>query len=245
MREDSDGRECARGRHCLRYWYDAAGEARGAWGPRTLCDPCRGRLADAIAELPELYAWLWLQLPSSSLPPDARATAVRGRTAPIPLRGDVDALMRDLYDVAASWEERVRDVAHLPDRHRGIHPHGPALTEITRTLQTHVDALLALQPQPMIRRGDDGTIIEWLDGATAAEEILRLHAQARRMAGHTRQVTTLPGVPCPQCDLCALVTVSGEANPHCRGCGANLPEEDYRRWTRHLAHEAQYLHHGS
>lgn len=238
-----DGRECVRGPHCANAWTGPDGTRHGAWGPRPLCETDRAVLVDAIAEMPELYAWLWMQLP----PGATGGEHVTGGHAhpPLPLRSDVDELMREIYAVLASWEERVRLVARLTDRPTlGPQPDGRALTRITRTLATHVDVLLSLLPDPMARVmrpneaadlpegtpgriGNDGQahVLVDLDGPAAGVEILRLHRRARARAGHTRRTTALPGVTCPECGLLAIVRLSG-SNPHCSSCRTELADTD-------------------
>lgn len=256
MTHTSDGRECARAERCATSWTDDTGTRRGAWGPRPLCEPDRGHLIDTLTELPELYAWLWMQLPVSQTSAiEPVTTSGTGRTAPIPLRADIDALMREIIHTTAAWEERVRLIARLSDHPVGPHAGGPALTTITRTLTEHVDVLLALPAEPMLRTmtiqaaadlppdtpgsidPDAGTATAVLDqdGADAALELWDLVARARARAGMTRRVTPLQGVPCPRCDMVALVRTTGADHVHCEGCAGQMTDDDYDRWVALLA----------
>ncbi|QBI53456.1 hypothetical protein [Streptomonospora litoralis] len=245
MHEDSDGRECARGERCATYWIDDQREYRGAWGPRLLCEADRRILADAIAEFPELYAWLWLHLRPTSRPLGERSGGTGRAEAPLPIRGDVDALMRELYEVLASWEERVRVVARLTDRTTlGPQPAGRPLTRITTTLGRHLEVLLNLPPEPMMRqfkledigdlhllsdvgriRDDDAHVPVDLGAADAVEEILTLHRRARARAGQTRRLETVPGVICPACELLAVVRESG-STAYCSSCRTPVTDAD-------------------
>lgn len=237
---ETDVRECARADRCAHAWTDETGARRGAWGPRALCDTDRRILADTIRDLPRLYAHLWLMLGDHPTGPRPYTTA-HPTTAPLPLNLGVDALMRGVYDMVASWEERVRDVARLPARDTaGPHPRPRLLADAARTLAAHVDVLLALQPAPMVRRYDradqvpDGAVIiqtgdghtvavQDLDGAAAARELFAAAARCRSRIGLTVRTEMLPGVACPTCGMVAVVRRSGE-DPHCAACHTVLTD---------------------
>ncbi|MFC9085326.1 hypothetical protein [Nocardiopsis dassonvillei] len=242
------GYECARAERCANSWtHDDT--LHGAWGPSPLCDADRAHLLRALGDLPELYAWLWMQLPATQTSAAAAAIGAHPAHAPLPLRGDVDALMRELLDVLASWEERVRDAARLPDHTVGPHAGGRALTTMVRTLTAHLDTLLFLDAEPMTRtvpldqaatlppdtlgtvRAGGVQVLRDLGGGDAATELFALHARCRSRAGVTRRTTPVRGVPCPHCDLVALARTAGSDHVWCQGCGAQLTEEDYTRWV--------------
>jgi hypothetical protein len=71
-----------------------------------------------------------------------------------------------------------------------------------------------------------------MDGAAAVEELHTLHRRCRSRAGMTRRTTPLRGVPCPHCDLVALVRTTGDDNPWCQGCGQPITEDEYTRWVK-------------
>jgi len=239
---DDAQRPCARGRHCASR--NANGEP--AEGPRALCSADRDFLVTAIERLPEMYTELYLRLGEKGAGDDSLRVSGGGRTPPVPINLGTDALMRRIVDVLSSWDERVRYVARLsgPDTDEARRRRaGVAMTTMCRTLAAHVDALLALEAEPMMRAMDISghpklpedavgvvhTSAGWisyqteLDGGDAAEEIFGLHALCRSRLGLTRKSVLLRS-RCWDCDASGkLVREDGAAglDDHitCRACG--------------------------
>lgn len=266
---DDDGqRACAQGEHC-----SAATRVPGpdgdtwvpARGPRAFCAADRGKVAAALAELPRLYVSLSAEIGR----PSQLATATRSPFGPrLPLRADVEAIMALYAEVLVSWHVRVADVARLsspPERdeeHRSTARGGWYVGRAVAVLAPRLDAVLALEPEPMRRAvshavladlGDvDGivrsayaAITPDLSGADAGLEILRLHRVARAVLGETRErPVELLGVPCrdPDCDMRALRRAELPSDPEadapwseCAACGDVMSEEEYRLWVKRYA----------
>jgi hypothetical protein len=241
-----------------------------ARGPRAFCAPDKGKIANALAELPRLYVSLSAELGS----PSQASTATRSPFGPrLPLRGDIEAIMRAYAEVLTSWHERVAAVASLaspPEPHRDGSPSARPSWYVDRAvkvLKPRLDALLALQPEPMRRaislrdlalmpEGTDGVVRSVyaavmidLSGADAGLEVLALQRLAGRALGETRQrPVELLGVPCrdPECDMLALRRAELPSDPaedpdwsECTVCGDRMTETEYRDWTRRYARWAQ------
>lgn len=150
---DEAQRPCARGKWCASK--DFNGEP--ALGPRALCSADRDHLVTAIEALPGLHMKLYMILGVKGSGSDGPRVSGGLKTPPIPIRPDVDALMRRILDVLSSWEERVRLVARLsgPDTALSRRRRDEvAMTTMCRTLAAHVDVLLALEPESMMRDVD-------------------------------------------------------------------------------------------
>jgi hypothetical protein len=209
----------------------------------------------SLAGIPELWVRLHGELGSKG---QAGERIKMSRGAPLPLRADVDALLREHLFILASWDERVRTVKQLvePDTQaqRQRTDHGRQVATIARTLAVHLDTLLQLPPGPMSRTfslHDLAKIPEGIHGRThhlagyaelvvdlagtdAGEEILTLHHRTRSVLGETRMRERLD-VPCPDpaCDLLMLERVQGsDYEAECRACGRLLTTLEYHAWTR-------------
>lgn len=121
----SPARLCAAGRAC-RGWdptagpLDHQGRPQGAPAPdphHTLCDPCLQAAAHAIRLLP--YDWRDLE---QALPPALGVWGDGPRGAskdpPAPLSTAVEALQAAIHRAATTWEEVIRDLAHLSEIRR-------------------------------------------------------------------------------------------------------------------------------
>lgn len=158
--DEDTGDECARGEWCTSKVVtiiDGKRVTRPKRSPRPFCDGCCADLAAKVDELPGLYALLEREL-------RAPASVIRGRygklSAPaMPLRGDVDALMRQMTEDLTAWWNRVVEAARLtelaaldPERwHRD--GHGRVCYVADRLAEaTHLGALIARPAEWMIRR---------------------------------------------------------------------------------------------
>lgn len=222
------------------------------------CQKDRGKVYRALAgpgSLPELWVRLHQEL---GVKGQGGERVTMSRSAPIPLRADIDALLREIRDVLASWDERVRTDQHLSDPDtlaaQSRPDHGRQVAGYCRTLCLQLDNLLGLGADAMGRsfplhnlekipegaRGRTNLIggyaevtIE-LDGAAAGEEILRLKHRVRSVLGETRMVERLD-VPCPDpaCDLLMLERRQGSNyEAECGACGRLLTTADYHAWVR-------------
>ena len=181
------------------------------------------------------------------------------------IRVDIDGLMRHMVEVACSWHERLAAIAaaglSAPDtqatraRELGMRS-GMLLPDSCRRLAEHLDALIALEPEPMIRPRvswlssvvpDAAVLGSWRDcltvalgGAEAGNEILRLDYLGRAALLETEPAPVrLLGVPCRGCDRRTLRRAQPpqhDGDPEwyseCWMCRDLLSLEDYNQWVK-------------
>jgi hypothetical protein len=160
-------RECLRGEWCYGRTVatvDGRAVITGALAYRPLCDRCERYLRECVAAFPAAYLRLGHELGQ----PSRNGQNVRSPFGPrVPLREDVDALMRLLAAVSCSWEARIRAQARLSVRD----PAAPVATlesvrASARVIAGHSAVLLALPPKwmtctiplPPSRHGQDAAV---------------------------------------------------------------------------------------
>lgn len=228
---DDGMRECARGDHCAaRTTIVGPGNERvvvPAATYRTFCDTDRNKIRACLDELPAYYAELRARIGDrrrSDGPRVSRGT----RAASVPINLGYEALIRQIEEIILSWDERVRDLAHLgPLKAVGM---TDAVTTACGMLAAHVNALVTLEPQDMARSMDltraeylpsDATgwvypAGEWilynsaLSGADAGREVLNLHHRCLRLLGYSPQHHDLL-TACWECNERALRRHDGSA----------------------------------
>ncbi|GAA0853400.1 hypothetical protein ACFQVD_26600 [Streptosporangium amethystogenes subsp. fukuiense] len=250
-------RECARAERCS----DARLETvngktvrRGASTPRAYCDSCRSIIERAIRELPTYWGRVHATLGQRGQSAGPKVSI--SKSAPIPLSLAADELLRDMASVMVSWWERVAAVARLkaPDTEASQRLVSyDTVRAACSVLAAHVDALLALEPQPMMRSlslraaadlpaGTTGLVhrsAEYadvlfdLDGAGAGLEVLQLHYRCRRQVGETdvpaRHLPTPCQAPCGYKQLFEALNGDGEFDgARCRQCGTAYTAQEYR-----------------
>ena len=233
---------CARGAYCSGATVteqDGERVTTPALCHQTFCSKCHGLTYRALGEIPELWVRLWLELGNKG---QGGERVTMSRSAPLPLRADIDAQLREILAVRASWDERVATAERLAGRDteetRRRTDHGRLTAGFCKTLAVHLDTLLALPPDAMSRTyplhdlsripegahgrtnriGGYAEVTVDLSGADAGTEILGLHYRARSVLVETRMTERLD-VPCPDpaCDLLMLVRVQGsEYAAECR-----------------------------
>jgi hypothetical protein len=249
---------CARGAWCADLTVSIADDGSRVTSPKltrdVFCQRCRDSVWRALGDIPELWVRLHCELGSKGQHGERVSMS---RSAPIPLRGDIDALLREHLDILASWDERVRLAAGLtlPDtQEMRLRPdHGRIVAALTRTLAAHLDRLLLLPADAMSRSfglHDLGRIPEGaygrtnriggyaevtvdLSGADAGGEILGLRYRSRSRLGETRMTERLD-VPCPDpaCDMLMLERQQGSNYAaECRACGRLLTDQEYHQWV--------------
>ena len=251
-------RPCSRGQYCSAATVteqDGERVTTPALCYQAFCSKCQGLTFRALGDLPELWVRLHLELGSKG---QATERVSMSRSAPLPLRADIDAQLREILNVLASWDERLRLAARLtlPDTdetHRRT-DHGRLTAGFCKTLAVHLDTLLSLPPDAMSRSfslynldripegaygrtnriGGYAEVTVDLSGADAGTEILGLHYRARSVLGETRMTERLD-VPCPDpaCDMLMLVRVQGsDWAAECKACGRLLSTSEYHAWTK-------------
>ena len=248
---DGEQRLCAQGDWCRGYRIED-GKRLPALPPRPFCEPCARLIAKNLDDLPERFAQLYAELGNKR---KAGERISGTREAPVPVRLDIDALMREIIMVLASWDERIRHLAGMTfpgTTATRLRRDGPAITSYVETLALRLSALLTLQSEPMrrdilieeVRPGDTGVIhvsAEYasvnrdLSGIDAGLEILTLHRRCRAKLAETRRRDHLD-VPCPGCDALGLERDDGsDWAAECTQCGRQLNQDQYELWTGQMA----------
>lgn len=253
MEEETELRECARGAWCAaaRSLRTDEGWVRvPAVGPRPLCDADRERVRKVLRELPGRYVTLWTHLGKTGGTAGSDGKPPGKSGSKVPLNLGVDALMRELVEVATSWEDQVRAVARLSHREIPRSDHH-ALMRACDVLIAHTDALLALELSRIYRSRDladkrrlpenavivkYSTIAGWaiysvpLSGTDGAVEFLNLAHRVRSTLLETRAPQHLE-VRCSTCGRRTLERYDGyaglEDEATCTTCGDVYSNQRY------------------
>ncbi|MEV4180203.1 hypothetical protein AB0J28_01990 [Streptosporangium canum] len=228
-------RECARASRCSDPRIETANGKTTRWPaltPRAFCDSCRGVIARALDDLPMLFVRVHMELGGSQQASGGPVVSV-SKSAPVPLSLQADELIRLILATLVSWEERVRTVARLSELDTATSRRrrdGVILTQAWTILAAHLDALLALEPEPMVR---DGELVE-LGGADAGLDVLYLAWRCQALLTETTKAARhLEGIPC-SCGFCELyeILIDGQfAGANCRQCGADYTAQTYKDLT--------------
>jgi hypothetical protein len=166
-----------------------------AWAdpPLPFCKKDATAIGRALAAMPERYVMLHMALGAKTRVPDDKVSG--SRQAPVPIRLDVDTLVRDMVLILCSWEERVADAAQLTrpatwlSRYRRDQVSIPAAVT---TLAPRLPELLQYRATPMIRVIPIGT--RKADAAAqAAVQARGLTGRAHRSAGYAEVYADLDG----------------------------------------------------
>ncbi|MFE3452398.1 hypothetical protein ACFXJ8_26090 [Nonomuraea sp. NPDC059194] len=258
---DEGQRLCARGDRCSDprvELIDGKTARRPAFTYRAFCDQDRTAVAKALNDLPLLLLRVRQRLDKSFAVAGGPVVSM-SKSAPVPISLSADELVRLILATLVSWEERVRTVARLAPmdtetarRRRD----GAILTQAWTILAAHLDALLALPEEPMMRavplheaarlpHGTTGVVhptagyayvLLPLSGADAGLELLSLAYRCRGFLGDTeRKARHLPGVFC-YCGFAELYEVrdyDGQpAGARCRECRTEYNAEEYSDLTK-------------
>lgn len=259
-RESRTAGRCARGEHCGSGQPGEDGEFAAAWAdpPLPFCGKDTRAITRTVLGFPERYVLLHMALGEKGRVTDDRVSG--SRTPPVPVRLDVDALIRDMILVLCSWDERVADAAKLTrpatwmSRYRRdqvaipatVATLAPRLGEVlcypaaTMIRVCSLKAAAQLPPSQVARVNGTGGYAEvWadLDGAGAGQEFLRLDRRCRHVLGQTLPPPAgLDGIPCRHCDALALqVAPEPEYRSQCSECGDLLTAGEYREWVGNYA----------
>ena len=256
---DDDGkRDCMRGDWCLGYELvteDGKTRRKPARVYQPFCPKDRRLLETDLSQMPAQFVHLAAEIGN----PVKNGQMIRMPFGPrIPIRIDIDTLMRAIVESLSSWHERVADVDHLsyPLTARSrLQRQMVAVRDAERILIHRVDVLLALDRQPMDRTrkviterdpkgraSEDITETEELDGADAGMEIFTLRYLTRAVLGETKpRPEELLGVPCRQWEECGQMALRRAVLPsapdapawwsECAACGDRLTETEYRDWV--------------
>jgi hypothetical protein len=262
-REGGPAARCARGEHCGSMIRNDDETTEPGWAdpPLPFCRRDAGAVSRALAAMPERYVSLHMILGQKTRIPDDRVSG--SRTAPVPLRLDVDELIRDMVMILCSWEERAADAGRLTrpatwmSRYRRDQVSIPAAVAV---LEPRLEEVLLFRSQPMIRVIPIGT--RKSDAAAAASmEARKMTGWAHRSAGYAEIFEFLDGAAAGleflQLDYRARRTL-GQTQPPpemldgipCRECDAlaleAAPEPEYKACCQvcgWLPSEEEYLAH--
>ena len=247
-------RPCARGEFCTgrRVTVENGEHAvTPAWTWRSYCDRCEAHIAACIAEFPRLYGSLHAAIgdPAQSrtrvhMPPGPRT----------PLREDIEAHMRVMETLLATWAGRVRTVARLsrPDPDARIST-PRAVADAARILAAHCTALLLLQPAWMQRtypyplppdraevladaeivRVGEGYVVlmTQASGEDAGRDVQYLHYKARSLLLETIPPPEILVMPCRECTMRTLRRAWPDGDrdvwSRCVSCGDEMTQEEY------------------
>ena len=252
---DDGKRDCARGEWCSdSVTVTEGGEAtrKPARSYQPFCPKDRRCVETDLHQIPAQFVHLAAEIGN----PVKNGQMVRMPFGPrIPIRIDIDTLMRAIEESLSSWHERVADIDSLSyplTEDSRSQRQMVAVRNAERVLIHRVDILLALGPAPMGRtrtvtterdpKGrstEDVRENELLDGTDAGMEIFTLRHLCRAVLGETKaRPEELLGVPCRECDQLALRRAEPPDRPddpewwsECSACGGGLEEEDYREWV--------------
>ena len=262
---DDGKRDCARGEWCSS-WHPVTEDGTTRRVPartyQPFCPEDRHQIETDLHQIPAQFVHLAAEIGN----PVKNGQMIRMPFGPrIPIRIDIDTLMRAIVESLSSWHERVADVDRLTyplTADSRLQRQMVAVRNAERILVHRVDALLALDRQPMDRTrrvisdrdpkgraSEDVIETECLDGTDAGMEIFTLRYLCRAVLGETRaKPEELLGVPCrrEECDKPALRRAELPSDPdapgwwsECSICGDRLTEEEYREWTVRYARWAQ------
>lgn len=249
---EEEGSPCSRGDWCAGRKIITENGERVIIPARTysaFCPACRDLIGRCLGELPAA----WERLAGEIGEPVRRNSSVRTPLGPsLPLRADVDDVMRSIAEILQSWEERVRDIASLSvidtqeSRRRDT---AGAVAQSVTTLSPRLNVLFALEAGPMVRavpvpghKGEPERItVADLDGRDAGEEILRLHRRAQLILGEAAtRPETLDGVPCKRCEAMSLERAEPPSDPkrdamwsQCcvPSCRHQMTKKDFDAWA--------------
>ena len=245
QRDREGGESCSLGSWC----HAATRSDDGEWHPartfQPFCPACRSAIAGRLEELPEACVRMLVQI--GQRPKTGKAVRVPPGPRE-PIRLEIDALVREMAFVLGSWHERVAAIDNLtaPDMHAAVRHPAKAVGDAVKILHPRIDALLALQPEPMVRMfylpkaaeeqadgvregrpwtGGDGRVLPSgeayllpeLGGREAGKEILDLHHRARKITGQVRaRPESFDGIPCRSSEAMCLERAEPPSNPQQR-----------------------------
>lgn len=197
------------------------------WGPAPFCARDTQLIDGALAELPQLYVELHLELGRYGSASGQRVSGTRERATPVRL--EVDALMRQLHWTLVTWHELTADAVGQTVRTALRQRAGVEVGAACKVLRGQLGVLLRLPPSAVIRAG----VVVELDGVQAGLELLRVHARARALLGRHRYVQVREA-PCERCGTYALTREAGAELTRCAECGHHTDEDGYLDWCRRL-----------
>lgn len=245
--------ECARKDHCADPRTED-GQTAPAWTRTVFCDKDLGRIRWALRSIPELWVQLHLELGEKPRCGDDRVSG--SREAPVPVRLDIDALLRETEFTLAVWAERVRceSPAGLSpaDTQSGRSQRaGVSLAASSALLREHLLTLVALPADMVVwsaslyrvrteladdidaeviigrvKPGGWAALVSEASGADAGLACLDLYYRMRRALGLTAVVYRLRA-PCSSCGAADIRQAQGDEYLECHTCHRLYNRRDY------------------
>lgn len=157
------------------------------YADRGICGLHEQRGQAAIAALPVLTSRLGPLILEKPAPPVGATGGVFESS--VPLNVHVEALVREIGWVTATWTEIVRDRQGRSDRIGTI-------ADRCKTLVNHWTVFVAVRDWPIVGYHDrQPTNTDGVDGIV---DLSRLHDRAEHAIGHTKLIRSVPGI-CPRC----------------------------------------------
>jgi hypothetical protein len=244
--DEGGDRLCARGEWCASGAKTRRDDGTFTRSPatctRAFCEKDWSLIARCLSDLPALHGRLHAAIGDHVV----REIVLRVPFGPtVPLRLDVDEIMRLIVDCVMTWHERVAsdgglaqvDSAAWRARSLGMRS-GDQLPQSVKILAGHLTTLLGLPASPMLRPSASPaakavyaaeiittageTALTMAGGDTAGNEILRLDWLGRACLLETSApVERIIGVPCKECERRALVRAAPpqhEGDPEFASC---------------------------
>jgi hypothetical protein len=224
--------DCHLGVRCRRF--DRRTRTPALATDRGLCYTCERHGQHAIRQLVVDYMMLAQELPPGSAG-IASGSHTKPDEAPLPLRADVDSMMREIHWMLIRWEIAVRLAARLSPAPCPVRM-GVDVARSSSTLDTHYSVLMALGPTLY----GNYTTFEWTrrSGLDAIADLADLHYRAEVLIGlpprREHRVLPCPGPPisdgCGDTELYTYIGsgAHGESNEvRCATCGWRCTMDQY------------------
>jgi hypothetical protein len=172
-------------------------------------------LQDALVELGHLYNELGGVLArGEAVSTNEKVRASKGVEVPMPISPEVFDLRSAIVQCCERWELRVRTERSIP----GVmgHPRRGRLAHQSQRLELSLTLLTAHAPW-----AEDQA---W--GKTCYRDIDKLRRRARLLIGHDSPIIRVD-MPCPACDVVALIRHHGWGYVKCANCETRIDEETY------------------
>ena len=228
-------RRCVSANHCVARHKEPCGRFVGLLLERPgLCDGCRDRVRESLAQLPRDVAMLSAEIAvtGAAVNQVQRVSGTRERLTP--LRLGIEALRAAIDFETQLWAEhlgmKTLRAVRLPSR----------VTTSVAYLRPRVDDLLRLGPMLQVRWNADGEPqrdplgdreCAEATGMEGARRFVLLHHWTRTALGRSKLVHRL-AAPCPRCDHRTLTRESGSDAVTCETCDHRILEKDYDWFAR-------------
>lgn len=181
-----------------------------------LCWPCHRRFELMLGDCGHVYDWLSANLAAGqgAAPTSDFVTGKSIAGSPAPIKVAIYDVRQHLTDSLAEYVDELCEVERLrgPDRHTAQRDSSYLLNMVDRLER-----------------------LEWVGDWW--EHLAELMSQAHALAPWRPEMRRCHGIPCPECEECALVIFGGEQDVTCLRCRTIIQPERYGIWVRVLLDE--------